>query len=92
MIKKYYEDRDYTKEICILKLVEYLEKNDWSTEWLINDYAIYIDEWIADRERIINVFNESLKERNSYALEKAIEEKEAELRELKCIKYLIKNS
>lgn len=67
MIKKYYEDRDYTKEICILKLVEYLEKNDWSTEWLINDYAIYIDEWIADRERIINVFNESLKERNSYA-------------------------
>ena len=92
VIKKYYEDRDYTKEICILKLVEYLEKNDWSTEWLINDYAIYIDEWIADRERIINVFNESLKERNSYALEKAIEEKEAELRELKCIKYLIKNS
>ena len=35
MIKKYYEDRDYTKEIYILKLVEYLEKNDWATEWMI---------------------------------------------------------
>ena len=92
MIREYYRDKDYTKEICVLKLIEYLEKNDWSTEWLINEYAIYIDKWIAERERIINVFKESLKERYSYELEEAIEETESELRELKCIKYLIKNS
>ena len=48
MVRKYYEDRDYSKEICILKLVEYLEKNDHFTEWLINDYALYVDEWIEE--------------------------------------------
>ena len=53
MVRKYYEDRDYSKEICILKLVEYLEKNDHFTEWLINDYALYVDEWIEERENSI---------------------------------------
>ena len=96
MVSKYYEDRDYRKEICILKLVEYLEKNDWSTEWLINDYAIYVDEWIKEREESINILKEYIKrhpeDEKPYIYEEIIEEKEAELRELKCIKYLIKNS
>ena len=92
MVRKYYEDRDYSKEICTLKLVEYLEKNDHFTEWLINDYALYVDEWIEERENSINAFKEYLKEDNCYIYQKIIEEKELELRELKCIKYLIKNS
>ena len=92
MVRKYYEDRDYSKEICILKLVEYLEKNDHFTEWLINDYALYVDEWIEERENSINAFKEYRKEDNCYIYQKIIEEKELELRELKCIKYLIKNS
>ena len=62
------------------------------TEWLINDYALYVDEWIEERENSINAFKEYLKEDNCYIYQKIIEEKELELRELKCIKYLIKNS
>lgn len=92
MVSKYYEDRDYKKELCIFKLIEYLEKNDSFTSWLINDYAIYVDKWIEEREKSINVFKEYLKEDNSYIYQQIIEEKELELRELKCIKYLIKNS
>ena len=92
MVSKYYEDKDYTKKLCILKLIEYLEKNDHFTEWLINDYALYVDEWIEERENSINAFKEYLKEDKCYIYQKIIEEKEEELRELKCIKYLIKNS
>ena len=92
MVSKYYPDRDYTKELCVFKLIEYLEKSDRFTSWLINEYALYVDEWIEERENSINAFKEYLKEDNCYIYQKIIEEKELELRELKGIKYLIKNS
>ena len=65
---------------------------DYATEFANKHKSIASPSDFEITDEIYNDFKEYLKEDNCYIYQKIIEEKELELRELKCIKYLIKNS